>query len=204
MLEFPTTASAATCAAFAQILPVFMVALVAERVARSKEPADSSARARLRLATLVRILFDLMLTAVLLFLTFAALDGIESDGVDGEHAALLWGGTFIIGLAILYRWLLLSTPILSLLTELGEAWARVVTRALDWLLSAVPEGWDFLVDTFGRILQVLSEVVFGLLSAGLFRGLPKLSDWFAPRVTITIEIGPSKTEADRKKSPGEE
>lgn len=77
------TASAATCAAIAQIMPVFLVALIAERVVVSRSDDPTVVR-RSMLAAAFRVLVDLTIAVGLLTCTGLALVGIEIDGWSGE------------------------------------------------------------------------------------------------------------------------
>jgi hypothetical protein len=191
--EIPDSASAATCAAIAQILPVFMVALVAERVVRRQDPSDPRARTRMLLATLIRIFVDLALAASLLVLTLLALSGVESEGLTGDWAAVLWTGTVATGFAVLYRWMLMSTPLWSVLNDANRIWIDGVFNAIERLGAKLPEGLNRLSDLIGRVVLVISEIVFGILSAGLFNGALSISEWLAARLTRPASSEKRKT-----------
>jgi len=189
-VNLPDTASAATCTAIAQILPVFMVALVAERIAKLKEPAAFRAQVMLLLATVIRIFFDLALAFTLLTLTFVALLGVEADGLDGSPAKLLWGGSMVMGVAILYRWLLLGTPLLGLLNEANRFWVRLVFDTMEAAGRALPRGVSWLSDVIGRVVLVVSEVLFGFIGAGMFNGALSVSEWLAAKILPAKSAGP--------------
>lgn len=196
MLNLPDTASTATCAAIAQILPVFMVALVAERIAKLREPVTARKRIRLMLATTIRIMVDLILALSLLALTLAALIGIESEGLNGRSATALWTGTVAMGFAILYRWLLLSTPLLSFFNEINQIWVRLVFNSVESLGRAVPQSFAWIWTGVSRVLLVVTEVLFGFLTVGMFNGALSFSEWLAARI-----LGPrAEKPSDEEKS----
>lgn len=151
--------SAATCASLAQIMPVFVVALIAERIAFRRTPGAPE-YTRNRLTVMLRILIDLALALALLAVTALALIGVELDGLYGRAADAAWIGAGLLATLIVYRWLLLSTPLLSLLADASEVW----TRAIDDMLDSASTAAEIPI----RVLGAAGDVVLTALSAGLF------------------------------------
>jgi len=87
-----------TCAVLANIIPIFLIALIAERAVSRKSP--------LALRT-AKFVIDFALATVMLALEIGLLIGVENGGLH-KTAPLAWVGTFLILLAVLYRWALLS------------------------------------------------------------------------------------------------
>jgi len=127
------------CAAIAQVAPVFMVLLVAERVVfTAEDSSEPGTRMNAAAMALGRVLVDLALALLGAALTMSSFIGIEEGGLFGDRAETMWILTFLLITAVLARWLLLSTPLSLIfewtargLTEFlnlsGEALARVLT-----------------------------------------------------------------------------
>lgn len=161
------TMSPATCAAIAQIMPVFLVALIAERVVFRKSE-DVAKRRRNIITAVVRIGVDLLLACALLFITLLTLTGIEVGGIEGEQAETIWLFVILLFFGVLYRWLLLSTPLLEM---------------FDGLANAVAAGFVHFIESIGevpiwlaRAIQVFGELIAGVLSVGLTSGVQSLAD----------------------------
>lgn len=164
------TAGPATCAAIAQIMPVFLVALIAERVVLRKTETISDRRMAV-VATTIRILVDLTLACALLLTTLLSLTAIEVGGVSGQQAEVIWGLTISLFVGVLYRWLLLSTPLLGLFNQAADGIAAALVTLVE-SVGAVPE-W------LARSIQVFVELAAGVLSAGLASGVQSLSELVA-------------------------
>lgn len=192
MIDPPDTASVATCAAIAQILPVFMVALVAERIVLAKRPKTPTAKARSVLASLLRIAVDTVIATCLLAFTLRALMGIEANGLRGSDASELWIATFVLGFAILYRWMLLSTPMLQLVSEFGQIVADFIFDGIARLAEILPAwlagAWTFLYNA----LYFVSEVAFSVITAGLYDGALRTAERAVSRFVRKDDSAPSR------------
>lgn len=198
MIDLPDTASVATCTAIAQILPVFLVALVAERIVRAKQPKSPRARARSTLALLIRILVDLAIATGLLAFTLVALMGIEANGLSGPRAEELWRATFILGFAILYRWMLLSTPLLGVVNEVGRASSNFVFDAVAGLSEGASARLTGAWTALYNGLYFVSEVVFSILGAGLYEGAMRTAEKMVSRIAAKQESDSSAVDEGGK------
>jgi hypothetical protein len=100
----------ATCEALAQLMPVLLIALIAERVAFKRTKNRRKARFKLASA-LIRTLFELMLALVIIGGELGFLNGIDEHGFKGETARSYWLLAVLVLIAILYRWVLLSPSV---------------------------------------------------------------------------------------------
>lgn len=199
MIDLPDTASVATCTAIAQILPVFLVALVAERIVRAKQPKSPLARARSTLALLIRILVDLAIATGLLAFTLVALMGIEANGLSGPRAEELWGATFVLGFAILYRWMLLSTPLLGVVNEVGRASSNFIFDAVAGLSEGASARLTGALTALYSGLYFVSEVVFSILGAGLYEGAMRTAEKMVSRIAAKQEPDSSAVDQGRNR-----
>lgn len=172
--------SAATCATVAQIMPVFVVALIAERIVFRRSPEAGQYPAT-QFAVLFRIVIDLALALALLGTSALALIGVELRGLAGSAAETVWFGSGLLAVLIVYRWLLLSTPLLAMVAEASRVWARAVEAMLEGanLVTAVPI----------RTLGVAGDVFLTALSAGLFPVMEQLTDGFLSAVRLLGRFG---------------
>lgn len=162
MFESFSPLTGATCASIAQILPLFFVALVAERVSVRKSRSDGSISDAAVLAVLVRIVVDLLMAFALLVLILLALQGVQKDGLPEERSQVLLIGTFILMCLVLYRWLLLSTPILLLARPLTTAMNEAAESVLNSFGSVLT--WQ---KAFVSILFRLPGAIFVVLTLGM-------------------------------------
>lgn len=179
MISFDTM-GAGVCSALAQLAPVFMVLLVAERVVFTTGEDDDTVDDLLDndefwLGT-GRIVVDLLLAAMCAFLTISALIGIEEVGFVGGYAAAMWVITFaLIGLVIL-RWLFLATPLSTVFTGYLRAQARMMFNTAEGLrdglievpalLAAFPRDLVALFADFARAFVQLAGAVVSVGTAG--------------------------------------
>ncbi|WP_313366640.1 hypothetical protein [Microbacterium sp.] len=198
MIDLPDTASVATCTAIAQILPVFLVALVAERIVRAKQPKGPMARARSTLALLIRILVDLAIASGLLAFTFVALMGIEANGLSGPSAEKLWGATFVLGFAILYRWMLLSTPLLGVVNEVGRASSSAIFDTVAGLSEGASAGLAGVWTALYSGLYFVSEAIFSILGGGLYEGAVRTAEKMVSRIAAKQDSDSSAVDEARK------
>lgn len=144
--------SGATCATLAQVMPVFLVALTAERIVfkQSKSPRKMTRRIA---AVLARTLLDLAIAIALVVATFMAVAGVENEGLKGDGATTLWNLAIILTIVVVYRWLLLSTPIGQVYLEATRGVIPVLERGLldapTWLVGAASALVDALIEVVG-------------------------------------------------------
>jgi predicted Co/Zn/Cd cation transporter (cation efflux family) len=150
--------SADTCGAIAQIMPVFMVALIAERIA-FKRGASSAETSRRLLVALARVVVDLTLAIGLLFVTVRALVGIEVGGLEGAEARATWVLAGLLAVAVLYRWLLLSPPVSRGMQRFLPIYIDIVRAALETL--------TFFPEALLRVTGAFAESLFAVVSGGM-------------------------------------
>ena len=175
---------AGVCAALAQLAPVFMVLLVAERVVFAVDEEDTfedmieNDEAWLAAG---RIAVDLILAGLSAFLTISALVGIEAGGYTGEFANWMWVMTFgLIGLVIL-RWLFLATPFSALFTRYMRGQAKFLLDVGEGIADGLVEVPRALAVVPREVLATLADVGRGFLQ--FFAGL--LSVGTAGRAPLT-------------------
>jgi hypothetical protein len=84
-MAYLETMSATTCVVLAQVMPVFLIALVAERI--GFKPGKNKRRTRYRLAVaLARTFVDFILAVVLVMLELTFLAGIDRGGYAAAEA----------------------------------------------------------------------------------------------------------------------
>ena len=146
----------------------------------------------------MRVLFDLALMVFLLVWMMLALIGIESNGLSGAGARRLWSGTFFLAVIVVYRWLLLSTPLLDGIGRITSWYGRAVAKMLDAAIMALPAYFEQLLAFTARVLQVLSEAFATVVSAGLWNGIDGISEWFSRRAASRRrKIAPKRTKEGR-------
>lgn len=106
-----------TCAALAQVIPVFLIALVAERIVlperrflRRKRGRLVIVRNRSRTRAFFGIFFSAYLAIAMAGLEMMFLFGIDNGGYTGRTAVNLWVFFVTVLLLVIMRWL---TPVLS-------------------------------------------------------------------------------------------
>jgi len=115
--------SAATCAVLANVIPIFFIALIAERTVSRRDAL---------LGRAVRFLADLILATLMLMLEIGVLIGVEKDGLN-QSAPLAWVGSGLVMLAVLYRWALLSPTMNDVVDAVWRGLWRLLTRLLPGL-----------------------------------------------------------------------
>lgn len=153
-----------TCAAVAQTLPVFLVALIAERIVFR---ARRSGLARQWLATLARVFIDATIVLTLLVLTAYALVGLEKNGLQGGEAKALWFMSGVVALVVVYRWLLLSTPLLDFSRHVARVVADGTIDFLDGLARGAGSVWGLVVLPTARLLDGALTLVGSVLTVGV-------------------------------------
>jgi hypothetical protein len=166
--------SADTCAALAQVVPVFLIALIAERVRtpRIKDDETTSRRLAIILRATFRALSDLLLAIVLVALEITVVVGIEAGGMTGEDAQQNWGFFILVTIWTLLRWLL-ANPIV-------QAAYTAYWRFAGWLTGALLDGFATLLDGMLRgISAFIGATPRGIdaMSRGLVRLIASLADW---------------------------
>ena len=153
------TMNTATCEALAQVMPVLLIALIAERVGFN--PRKNKRKSRYELAVaLTRTFVDFVLALVIVSLELGFLNGIDGGGYKGSIARSYWAFTVLILIAILYRWLLLSPSVQFAFGALLDLTARGLGWLLRWILIKAPER---LANALIRCASAVGEV----LAAGI-------------------------------------
>lgn len=153
---------AGVCGALAQLAPVFMVLLVAERVVFTTDGDET-------LEDLIdddevwlgagRLVVDLLLAGLCAFLTIGALIGIEAEGYTGPFAETMWNLTFALIALVILRWLFLATPLSAVFTGIARAQAKAAFAFAEGVTNGAVA---FLADAINAAVQF----VFGVISLG--------------------------------------
>ena len=203
MASLTDAMSAQTCATIAQIAPVFLVALVAERIVFRSSPRPAEQRRRIAVV-LIRVGIDTIIAVALLLLTMLVVAGVETEGLTGRSATYAWFGFVSLAIAVIYRWLLLSTPLLSILNIGAQRWAEWVAQAtfqvaewLGWLIgrSILPG----LANVVAQVISIASDVIIGILTVGLVspvNSVATLLSGRARRGEVDADLPPGRARRD--------
>jgi hypothetical protein len=164
--------SAATCAAVAQLLPVLLVVLIAERIVVPGK-RRSKRRTRRLIAASARLFVDLVLAVTLVVGIFVALAGVENDGLQGQGANTVWVLAIALTVGVVYRWFLLSPVVYEVGTSIANWYVRLLERAF-----APIEGFS---EPLATALRVGAEFLFGVAGGGV--------DFLADTVVPAIRNG---------------
>ena len=154
-----------TCAALAQIVPVFLIALIAERLTTPKfsEADDMVRRLGMILRFAFRAIVDIVLAIAMVAVELRCVLGIERDGLDGDTARQTWALFVVIVIWSLLRWLA-RNPLI------------VVAMGLYWRLAGL------LADLFIRAVEMLIRGTIGFLGLTT-TGVEKFTDWMINAIT---------------------
>lgn len=112
--------NATTCATLANVIPIFLIALIAERSVSRRAPHASRA---------ARLVVDFSLAALMLILEIGLLIGVENGGLN-KSGVLAWIGSGALMIAVLYRWALLSPTTDDIMDAAFRASVRFLAKGI--------------------------------------------------------------------------
>lgn len=126
------TMNAATCATLAQVMPVFLIAFIAQDFVRNRSALPIAEH----LISTFRSGLDAVLVILLLSLEVAFVIGVQSDGIQTKPMAVaLWLGALYVAVFIVARWLLLSLS--------GRRLVLRSAKGSMWILSRLGPSREF-------------------------------------------------------------
>lgn len=203
MASLTDAMSASTCATVAQIAPVFLVALVAERIVFRASPSPVEQRKRIAIV-LIRVVIDGTIAVSLLLLTLLAVAGVEADGLTGQSARSAWYGFVLLAIAVIYRWLIVSTPLLPFLNAAAQWWAERVAQAIfqivEWITGLIgravlPSFWTFI----SQVISIALDIVVGVLTVGFAGPINSVASLLSTRARRNDAGPPADSSRDQER-----
>lgn len=167
------TMSAEACAAVAQVVPVFLIALIAERVRAPKSNVLERRRPLVRLAVILRalgrVVVDVSLAVIMVVLEITVLLGIDTDGLGGKTAQQTWALLILVIAVTLLRWLFLNPAIQLLAVEywrfagfVAEWLFRAIAYLAELLAKVLVGGPDFIAKGLERVADGTTRLILRL------------------------------------------